>query len=92
MGAWIAERFSTRQARGLVHPIVLTHSTGRGSKGEVLLVYSACGCYGRSAAVLHAIVHSLCVVVVRVFAYRAFPTVWSLLNTCFVCVPFQFSE
>jgi hypothetical protein len=29
--------------RGLVNPIVLTHSTGRGSKGEALLVYSGLG-------------------------------------------------
>jgi hypothetical protein len=68
LGSGSAEPSSTRRARGLVHPIVLTHSTGRGSKGEALLVYSACGCYGRGAADLHAMLPSLCVVVVRVFA------------------------
>jgi hypothetical protein len=38
LGSGSAEPSSTRRARGLVNPIVLNHSTGRGSKGEALLV------------------------------------------------------
>jgi hypothetical protein len=79
LGSGSAEPSSTRRARGLVNPIVLTHSTGRGSKGEALLVYSAWDCYGRSAADLHAMLPSLCVVIVRVFCS----------TFLIVCVPFQ---
>jgi hypothetical protein len=45
-------------------------------------VYGACGCYGRSAADLHAMLPSLCVVIVRVFA----------IHVLIVCVLFQFID